>query len=1031
MTDSLLPTIQHYLDTAAQPNRLRDLFAQTLLWGRPQGAAQPLAVGSPVSQTLMAQPVAQLGSLPVFQITWPDTKLPTVTERRAVYHTLAQVALEHLLCYVTQDGRRLALVWARDRGGKRVELRTLPYDQGTPARTTIERLAALAFRLDEFDMFGHIAPNTVIARLNAAFDVEAVTKQFFATYRQCFDGVESQLTGISDARARRLFTQKLFNRLMFIVFLERKGWLTYQGQPTYLRALWQAHLKERVTDASANFYQSRLTLLFFAGLNTPHEVNVVDIQHGSVIEERIGRVPYLNGGLFEEEADDRDPAIQVPDGALESVITELFYRFNFTVTESTPFDLEVAVDPEMLGKVFEELVTGRHESGSYYTPRPIVAFMCREGLKGYLQTKLPTESPEVIARFVDERGASDLRDPEAALAALTQVRVCDPACGSGAYLLGMLQELLALRTGLFTARNVDAVTTYERKLAIIQANLYGVDLDPFAVNIARLRLWLSLVVEYEGEHPPPLPNLDYKVETGDSLAAPDPSGGLQPDMFRRQQIADYFDLKDRYLRSHGTAKLTLRAEVTAKEQEIAAWAHPKGGVQGFDWAVGFAEVFVAGGFDIVVANPPYVRQELIKDQKPTLQKVYPEVYTGVADLYVYFYARALQMLRVGGMLAFISPNKWFRAKYGAPLRKHIAATCRVASITDFGDLPVFQAAIAYPMIFAAQKGHTSAQPALFTQVKTLEPPYPDVLSVIHAQGQALPAEAMQGADWHLDTPAAVRLVEKLRAAGTPLGAYVQGRFYRGVLTGFNKAFVVDRATRDRLIAEHPSSAALLKPFLRGRDVKRWRVESVEQYLIKIESSENTSHPWSDQTQVEAERVFAHHYPAVHNWLSQFRAELVKRADQGRFFWELRSCAYWQEFEQPKIIYPDIVVKCEFALDTKHLYPDCTLFVIPEGSTYLTGVLNSAISQYFMIQIAPTIRGDFRRFKSIYVSQIPIPPAPASEREAIAALAQRCLDAKGQGAQVAEWEAEIDERVGRLYGLTSAEITALRGEQGKG
>ena len=1028
MTDALLLTIQQHLDAAAQPNRLRDLFAQTLFWGRPQGAPQPLAVGAPVGQTLTAQPVAQLGSLPVFQLTWPATKLPTVTERRAVYHTLAPRALEHLLCYVTQDGRRVAFVWARDRGGKRVELRTLPYDQGTPARTTIERLAALAFRLDEFDLFGHIAPNTVIERLNAAFDVEAVTKQFFATYRQGFEAVEAQLTGIGAGVQRRLFTQKLFNRLMFIVFLERKGWLTYQGQPTYLRALWQAHLKERAADPSANFYH-RLKVLFFAGLNTPHAVNVVDIQRGSVIEERIGRVPYLNGGLFEEEADDRDPAIQVPDAALEAVITDLFYRFNFTVTESTPFDIEVAVDPEMLGKVFEELVTGRHESGSYYTPRPIVAFMCREGLKGYLQTKLPHEAPEVIASFVDERGASDLRNPEAALAALTQVRVCDPACGSGAYLLGMLQELLALRTGLFTARNVDPVTTYQRKLAIIQANLYGVDLDPFAVNIARLRLWLSLVVEYEGATPPPLPNLDYKVETGDSLAAPDPSGGVQPDMFRRQQIADYFDLKDRYLRAHGTAKLALRAEVTAKEQELAAWAHPKGGVAGFDWAVGFAEVFADGGFDIVVANPPYVRQELLKDQKPTLQTVYPEVYTGVADLYVYFYARALQMLRGGGMLAFISPNKWFRAKYGAPLRKQIAATCRVASITDFGDLPVFQAAITYPMIFVAQKGQTAAPGAIFTQVKTLEPPYPDVLSVIQAQGQVLPAEAMQGAHWHLDTPAAVRLVEKLRAAGTPLGAYVQGRFYRGVLTGFNQAFVVDRATRDRLIAEHPSSAELLKPFLRGRDVKRWRVEFVEQYLIKIESSENTPQPWSDQTPVQAEQVFARHYPAIHNWLGQFRAELVKRADQGRFFWELRSCAYWQEFEQPKIILGRFMNKATFAFDRNAFFHNDALYMIAGVDEYVVAVLNSAVSWWFLAQLCTSLQNGYLQAFRKDLFQIPIPPAPAGEREAIGALVQRCLDAKGQG--VTEWEGELDERVGRLYGLTSAEVAAVRAEQGKG
>ncbi|MFV9507092.1 MAG: DNA methyltransferase [Oscillochloridaceae bacterium umkhey_bin13] len=558
MTDPLFTTIQQHLDTADQPHRLRDLFAQTLNWGRPQGRGQTVRVGAPVQQTLVAEPVAQLGGIPVFQINWPAATVPNVTQRRAVYHALAQVAIEHLLCYVTQNGRQVALVWARDRGGKRVELRTLPYEQGTSARTTVERMAALSFAFDEFDMFGAIAPTRVLDRLNAAFDVEMVTKQFFATYRQCFEQVEAAVTGISSPAARRLFVQKLFNRLMFIVFLERKGWLEYSGRREYLRAIWQAHQQERLRDPDAVFYSSRLKVLFFAGLNTPNEVNVVDIRRNHVLEERIGRVPYLNGGLFEEDADDRDDAISVPDAVFAPILTDLFYRFNFTVSESTPFDIEVAVDPEMLGKVFEELVTGRHESGSYYTPRPIVAFMCREGLKGYLQQRVPHETAAALAAFVDERDASDLHDPEAVLLALKQVRTCDPACGSGAYLLGMLQELLALRSSLFATRRLDPVTAYQRKLEIIQHTIYGVDLDPFAVNIARLRLWLSLVVEFEGSDPPPLPNLDYKVEVGDSLVAPDPSGGLQTDMFRRQQITELFALKEAYLRSHGSAKLGLR-----------------------------------------------------------------------------------------------------------------------------------------------------------------------------------------------------------------------------------------------------------------------------------------------------------------------------------------------------------------------------------------------------------------------------------------------------------------------------------------
>ena len=258
------------------------------------------------------------------------------------------------------------------------------------------------------------------------------------------------------------------------------------------------------------------------------------------LKERRGRVVFLNGGLFdlEDDYDVRD-AVKVPNASFTAVF-DLLERYNFTVAESTPLDIEVAVDPEMLGKVFETLVTGRHESGSYYTPRPVVAFMCREALKHYLAATVPDAG--AVARFVDDGDPTGLPDPEAVLNALRRVRVCDPACGSGAYLLGMMQELLRLREALFAMRGLDAVTVYKRKLEIIEKNLYGVDKDVFAVNIAKLRLWLSLAVDFEGEKPPPLPNLDFKIECGDSVTGPNPQEA--PDMFRKLLVQSADRLAD-------------------------------------------------------------------------------------------------------------------------------------------------------------------------------------------------------------------------------------------------------------------------------------------------------------------------------------------------------------------------------------------------------------------------------------------------------------------------------------------------------
>ena len=225
-----------------------------------------------------------------------------------------------------------------------------------------------------------------------------------------------------------------------------------------------------------------------------------------------------------------ETASPCPTARSKPVLRDLFDKFNFTVMESTPFDIEVAVDPEMLGKVFEELVTGRHESGSYYTPRPVVSFMCREALKGYLESQEFGAQQEAIQAFVDRHKVDGISDhAHGVRKALARVRVVDPACGSGAYLLGMMQELVDLRTSLDREelrRNPRYL--YDLKLHIIQRNLYGVDIDEFAVNIAMLRMWLSLAIEYEGDIPEPLPNLDFKVVCGDSLLGPDPSPTALP-----------------------------------------------------------------------------------------------------------------------------------------------------------------------------------------------------------------------------------------------------------------------------------------------------------------------------------------------------------------------------------------------------------------------------------------------------------------------------------------------------------------------
>ncbi|MFP4343796.1 MAG: Eco57I restriction-modification methylase domain-containing protein, partial [Anaerolineales bacterium] len=666
------------------------------------GGALAVVAGAPV---LLARHDSPSGSFDVVHVTLaPGARgrnfpLSSGAERTVVQQLLADHPYA-LFLFSDVAGRHWHFVnvkYRRENGaeaGARAVIRRITVGPQERLRTAAERIALLDLEMLSPDLAG-LSPLAIQARHDEAFDVERVTRDFFSTYRRLFEQAEEAIAGIGDEEALRLFTQRLFNRLLFIVFLERKGWLTFAGRTDYLRALWEDYLGARESDAAANFYNERLKVLFFEGLNNPGERDLMSVKRQGVLQGLIGDVPYLNGGLFERESLDDREGIVVPDAIFREALDALLYHYNFTVTESTPLDVEVAVDPEMLGRIFEELVTGRHESGSYYTPKPEVAFMCREALKGYLKDTCPRESEGALAAFVDERDAGGLHDAEGVLRALQRVRVCDPACGSGAYLVGMLHELVELRQALFATRSLDARSAYDRKLQIIQHNLYGVDIDPFAVNIARLRLWLSLIVDFEGEVPPPLPNLAYKIEVGDSLTAPAPAQ-LQPDLFHHQLVQDYFALKGRFMTAHGPQKQELKERIAEVQAEIAEWAGTAGDPEAFDWTVEFAEIFTAPGesvatltggmtgvvnagggqlqlaaregrepgFDIIVANPPYVRMELIKELKERFKTLYSEVYWGTADLYVYFYARALHLLREGGIASIISSNKWLRAGYG-------------------------------------------------------------------------------------------------------------------------------------------------------------------------------------------------------------------------------------------------------------------------------------------------------------------------------------------------------------------------------
>jgi adenine-specific DNA-methyltransferase len=980
----------------------------------------------------------------------------------------------------------------------KVSIRKLLIDRANPTNYDRDRLDAIAAR--------NLSPQELYKVQCEAFDVEKLTKEFYRGYREIFEELQRVIKAnnphfyFTDPNRLHQFSQRLLGRIMFLYFLQKKEFLA--GDRNFLKNQYN---KLRSDLEDTDFYNQVLEPLFFEMLN----------KQRPNMDSPWGKIPYLNGGLFDRDYGtgvidaagvETPPQIELPnfvfDPSGDKGILRFFNSYNFTVSENVQGDEDVAVDPEMLGKVFENMLASeeRGQSGTFYTPRGIVQFMCVESLSRYLadQTGMDLEAVKKLTEYDPELPGQDINQlltkeqAKKLKKALESVKICDPAVGSGAFPMGMMQVILSVkqaiahREGMTVERGSLTISQWKRD--IIANNLYGVDIKPEAVEIAKLRMWLSLVVDIPDiDDVEPLPNLDYKLMCGDSLISTIQGEQLIPDPTKDQQtvlnvtpvqaaIQPLIDLQHQYFEAHAEERKILRGKILEAEKNVFRVAIAdrcsfglgkqrelenkiklmKGKVSKaqenerqqivdklaelgkfaaevekgmrslnfFQWHLHFNEVFQQqGGFDIVIGNPPYVRQEQIKELKPALQAEY-ECYTGVCDLFVYFYERGFRLLKPGGHLSYITSNKYFRAGYGEKLRQFLGEKSQVQVLIDFGDAPVFEA-IAYPSIILVSKSKPNNHQArvLNWEVgKSVD----EFNSVYKNQSFYMPQKELGADGWRLESPAVLRLLDKLRGAGTPLGEYVNGRFYYGIKTGLNEAFVVDGVTRDRLIAEHESSAEVLKPFLRGRDVKRWCVDFAEQYLIKIESSENKKHPWSDKPEKEAEKIFGKTYPAIHVFLNYFRERLINRDDQGKYFWELRSCKYWQEFNKNKIFIPAITQNIEYAADfISYFGNDKTSICVADNVNYLLGLLNSKLLGWFIRQIAPTKQGGFYEFKPTYVTQIPIATALKKDSLAIEALVQKFLDAKGQGVQ--EWEAEIDDRVAHLYGLTAEEMKIIRGE----
>lgn len=819
-----------------------------------------------------------------------------------------------------------------------------------------------------------------------------------------------------------------------------------------------------------------------------------------------------------------------------SGLIDLFERYKFTIEENTPLEEEAALDPELLGKVFENLLasynedtktTARNKSGSFYTPREVVEFMVDEALLAYLKPKIapPAEEGGIRpnapgldfgsapgelgleatghAKKADKADAPDRNETrlrglldfasrthdfsatevDALIAAIESCKAIDPAVGSGAFPLGLLQKLVhalavldpggekwrarnrayyetnlsraeaipapnereaAMATAQAELDKFDAAFNsghypdYTRKLYLIERCLHGVDVQPIAVQIAKLRCFISLAVEQKADDArpnrgiTPLPNLETKLVAANTLTPLHRKGQMelqdkQIDVTLMQLRLEFASL---FTAANGAAKRKIQKQIDALIEKlvqllkddralssdevklVAQWRpfDQNSFAPFFDPQLMFGLKPSAdeGWFDIALANPPYVRQEKIEtfqiNGKPVVSKAQLKAdyktYAGTADLLVYFYERALRLLKPEGALAFITSNKWYRAGYGKGLRSWLVENARILKLMDFGDAPVFEA-IAYPTILVATRRTAPGKPADSETFDAMNwemgAPVETFPARFAAEAFAMPQKDLAAAGWQMEPQAERDLLAKLRAAGKPLGEWCDGKFYRGILTGLNEAFVIDGAQRAELIAADPKSAEIIKPFLRGRDVKRWQVEAADKWLIKIASSENETHPWSGMPPKQAEENFKETWPSVYAFWEKegLRPRMIARTDKGKYHWELRSCAYWDAFNLPKVIVPAIVGRCEAGPDfgVHHCNNKATIFVTPAVS-YTLAVMNSTVSDWFARQTFSSKQGGFLDYEPRYSGTIPI-PSPRDDQKASVEIVTKAILAGAQ------------------------------------
>ncbi len=592
-------------------------------------------------------------------------------------------------------------------------------DEQGQYKTPLERLDTIYAKRGRF----------VLNDLREAFSVDALSDEFFDEYHIHYDRIVAELARQGKTGAvYHDYVKKLMGRIVFLHFLQKKGWLC--GDTNFMLNTFNQ------SNRRSDYLESVLEPLFFGILNTePAKREQVFSRNGwqQELVEKWASIPYLNGGLFERDEVD-NLRIVLP----ESIFSNLFSflaSYNFTVDENDPDDAEIGVDPEMLGKIFESLLEDNKAKGAFYTPKEIVRYMCKESLIAHLASKLPDVADGVVRAFVESHEMQPELEPcrDTLSKALREVKICDPAIGSGAFPMGLLNELWRCREALGTQ-----LSRLQLKKEIIENNIYGVDIERGAIDIARLRFWLSIVVDSEKAEP--LPNFDYKFMQGNSLiesyggfdlsriagktvGRPSTSTqlviGLDSDLSQKnlqRLMREYFSVTDHQKKA--TMRHAINAEVKTLIRESVGGTptflakleqlDPSANQDFFLWHTWFKDIFDKGGFDIVIGNPPYVNIANLTDDN--VRKQYQKNYKTVknkSDLYSIFTERAHHLLKPRGICSYIFSNSWLGTDSFSLFRKFLVEETRVLKLVDLPD-KVFENATVKTCIILFSKDKASS-----------------------------------------------------------------------------------------------------------------------------------------------------------------------------------------------------------------------------------------------------------------------------------------------------------------------------------